>query len=106
MDSGMSYLEADRIAKANPGLTAKKIRRMSMSEFAKLTGREPFRPTPQAPSRPAPGVAPQVEATRIDESEPEPEPVSVKDMTFKEYSAFRAKIGMGQSTKNVGIFGR
>lgn len=102
-----SWVQADRFVKAHPELTADDIRSMSMADFAKLTGREPFRPV-VSPSRPAPGLAPPLETHRVEipEPEPEPEPVSVRDMDFAEYEVFRAKIGMGQSTKNNGIFGR
>lgn len=94
-----SYLHADRVAKANPGLTAEQIRSMPMADFARLMGREPIRPT----VAPAPGPAPQVEATRTDEVEPDP--ISIAEMTYEEYAEFRKQAGIGQSRKEgKGIF--
>ena len=94
-----TYMQADRLAKAHPELTADDIRKMPMSDWARLTGREQLRPEIPLAQTPKPVEAPRVEI-------PEPEPVSVKNMTLGEYELYRAEIGMGTSTKNVGIFGK
>lgn len=56
-------------------------------------------------SRPATAVD-HLDATRDDaEHEPEPTPVSVKDMSPEEYAAFRQQMGIGQSkSEGRGIF--
>jgi hypothetical protein len=100
-----SYLQADRLAKAAPELTADDIRNMPVSEFARITGRS-LQPTPTlTPNRPE-RVSPPTARSEAVESAPDiaPETVSVRDMSMNEYEAHRASIGMGKSTSARGLF--
>jgi len=108
MDNGMSYLDAARLARANPELTAEDIRNMSMADWARMTGRSlrpatlPETVTPnQIPAKRESAPTAPPEAVQ---DVPTPEPVSVRDMTPEQYAAYRTTIGMGQSQQyGVGI---
>jgi hypothetical protein len=109
MDNGMPDLDRLELQARRLGLTAKKIRRMSMSDWARLTGQS-LRPV-EAPETVTPtpirseSVSPPPARSEAVQDVPTTDPVSVRDMTLEEYAAFRPTVGMGQSRQyGRGIF--
>lgn len=99
-----TYLTAQQLMEAT-GLSASELASLPMDEFARLSGR----PTPaqaaidaldaryesQTPQAPAP--------TQTQPLAPEPQGVSVQDMTMEQYAQLRSQLGVQGREYGVGI---
>ena len=110
---GEAFLRAHHLAESDAfsGMTADDLKRMSATEFARLTGQ----PTPAEAARAAfeaqyeaqhPAQATQPQGGPQSPPQPpapEPQGIDIKNMTMDEYAALRGQLGVGGREYGRGI---